>query len=59
MPAAVEPAGIAAEEGGEEKKEKVKTGKVAEKRLKKVLKEVKELGTEIDIDLKEKKKEAK
>lgn len=46
-----------------EKREKIKTGKVAEKRLKKVLKEVKDLGAEIDVDLgkeeKEKKKEAK
>lgn len=43
----------------EEKAEKVKTGKVAEKRLKKVIKEAKELGAEIDVDVETKKKETK
>ena len=53
------PEAIAAEEGKDEKTEKVKTGKVAEKRLKKVLKEAKELGAEIDVDVETKKKETK
>jgi len=57
------PATAAGEGEKVEKKEKIKTGKVAEKRLKKVMKEVKELGAEIDVELEkegaEKKKEAK
>lgn len=55
----VEPEAIAADEAKDEKTEKVKTGKVAEKRLKKVLKEAKELGAEIDMDVETKKKETK
>ncbi len=45
----------------DDKHEKIKTGKVAEKRLKKVLKEVKDLGADVDVDLasEKKKKEAK
>ena len=57
-----EPVSAAIEPDLEQKGEKIKTGKVAEKRLKKVMKEVKELGAEIDIDVKaqeKKKKEAK
>lgn len=62
MPEPVEPPtepALAAEEGSNEKEEKVKTGKVAEKRLKKVLKVAKELGAEIDVDVERKKKETK
>ena len=55
---ASEAAMAAGESVKEEKREKIKTGKVAEKRLKKVLREVKQLGAEIDIDV-EKKKESK
>lgn len=54
-----EPAAATVEEGKDEKVEKVKTGKVAEKRLKKVLKEAKELGADIDVDVETKKKETK
>ncbi len=54
-----EPASATVEEGKNEKGEKVKTGKVAEKRLKKVLREAKELGAEMNVDVETKKKETK
>ncbi len=50
------PKGITIEGEDAEKKEKVKTSKVAEKRLKKVVKEAKELGSEVNLEEKDKKK---